>query len=69
MISPVRRLLADAVGYQTYHLMKKSARYDDDLASELNNMTKKNAIQKNYKTVNGKDRMSIIAFLRDFKVA
>lgn len=45
------------------------ASYDDDLAHELNNMTKKTAVQMMYGTVNGKDHMSVITFLQDLKAA
>lgn len=44
-IQPVNKLLADAVKYRNYRLIRRSARYDKNLANELNKMTKKIALQ------------------------
>lgn len=45
------------------------ARYDNDIAKELNKMTKKTAIQLKDRAFNVKDSVSIIVFVQDFKAA
>lgn len=47
LIEQVNKLFADAVHYKSYAFIKKSARYDDELANEVNKVTKKTAVQVN----------------------
>lgn len=69
VIKHVNKLFADAVDYRNYRLIKKSTRYEDDVANKLNKMTKKTAVQMKDRTVSAKDPVSIIAFLQNFKAA
>lgn len=67
VIKPLNELFTEVGGYRNYHLIKKSARYDDNVANELGMMTKKTSVQMKDRTFNGKHPLSIIAFLHDFK--
>lgn len=69
VIKLVYELFTNAVHYQNYRLIKNSKRYDDDVTNELNKITKKSAVQMKDQTFNDKEFLSIIAFLKDFKVA
>lgn len=65
----MNELLSNAVKYCRYRLSKTSARYDDDVANELNKRTKKTTVQIKDRTFSGRDPVSIIAFLQNFKTA
>lgn len=54
VIKPVDNLFWKAVDYPTYHIIKQSARYDDDVANELHCTAKNMAIQKKDRTFSGK---------------
>lgn len=69
VIKQENELFANAVDYRNYLLIIMSARYEDVVANELNNMTKKTAVQMKNWTFNGKDPVSIAAFPQDFKAA
>lgn len=58
---------SNVLDYLTYRLIKKSAKYDDDIANELLRMTKKTFVQMKDQTLSGKHAMSIIAFPSDLK--
>lgn len=69
VIEPVNDMFSAILGYRTYHLIKKSARYDADGANELHWMAKKTAIQMKDRMFSGKNSRSVIAFIQDFKYA
>lgn len=54
-LTPENMLLVDAVEHQIYHLIRNTVRNKDDVASKLNNMTKKAAVQMKHRTFNGKN--------------
>lgn len=43
--------------------------YDDNVGSELNKMTQKTTVRMKARTFSDKDLLSIIAFLKDYRVA
>lgn len=59
----------NAVDDQKYRLIENLALYEDNVPNELYKMTKKTAVQSKDGTFSGKDQVSIIAFLQDFKAA
>lgn len=63
----MKELSADAVDYRNDKTIKKSAWYEDDVANELKRMMNNTAVQMNDRTFSGKDPVSIIAFLQNFK--
>lgn len=69
VIKPTNELFKDAVDYRSYRLIKNLARKADDVANELSKMTKKTDVQMKDRIFNGKDTVSIVAFLQDFKEA
>lgn len=60
----VNKLFAGAVGYRKHSLIVWSARYDDNIASNLKKMMWKTAIQMKDRTFNREERLPIIAFLQ-----
>lgn len=69
IIRPGNELFPKAVHYYSYQLIKKSARYDDDLASDLNKVAKTIAEKIKNRAFNNRNLASIITFLQDFKLA
>lgn len=55
--------------HQNYRLIKNRSQYDGDVGYEVNEMTKKTAVQMKDRTFSSKDRASIIAFMQDVKSA
>lgn len=67
VIETVNDLFQKLVEYHTYRLIKKLARYNDNVAHELHRMAKKTVIQMKNGTFSGQDLMSVVAFLQDCK--
>lgn len=66
---PINDCFTAAVDYRSYHRLKKSSRYGNDLAHELHRMAKKVAVQMKDRTFSAKDPLSVVAFLQRFKSA
>lgn len=67
VLKPMSELFADAVDYQHYRLIKRSARYNDNVANELKKMTKETTVQVKHLTFTGRGSVSMIASLQAFK--
>lgn len=67
VIKPVNELFADAIDYHDYHLIKQSARYDDDDGNELSKMLKKTAVQMKDRTFSAKDSSQLFRFYKTLK--
>lgn len=63
VVRSVNKQLEDAVDYRNYRLSKKSSRYENEVANELNKMTKNIAVQMKNRSFSGKDSVSIITYL------
>lgn len=63
-IRSVNKLFADAFKNQTDRLIQKSNWYDDNIASDLNNMNKKTAVQLQDRTFSGNDPCRLLPFSR-----
>lgn len=61
-IRPVNKCFAGIDDYHNCRFIEKSARYDDDVASKLNKMTKITAMQMNNQTFSCKGPVSTITF-------
>lgn len=68
-LRPVSDLFTDAFDFRQYRLLRKFGWYDDDVARGLNRMTKKVTMQMKDETFGGRDPVSIIGFLQDFRAA
>lgn len=60
-------LFTDAVNYRQCRLIKKLSRHEDDMAHKLSHSTKKAAVQMKDRTFGGRDPVTVIAFLQEFK--
>lgn len=69
VIEPVNDLFSNALDYHTYRMIKKSAKYNDDVANELHKMTKETAVKMKDRIFSGKNARSDITFLQDVKSA
>lgn len=69
VIEPVNDHFEAEIDYQNYRLLKKTFRYDDNVAHELYKMAKKIAVYLKDRTFSGKELISVIAFLLEFKLA
>lgn len=65
VIEPVKDRFAAAVHNQNDRLLKRSSRYDDDVAKELHKVAKKLSVEMKDSTISGKDRMQLPAFSQD----
>lgn len=57
------------MSFVKYRHIKWSARCDDEIAPELHRMAKTLATQMKDTKISGKDSISVIVFLQDFKLA
>lgn len=64
VIRPVNKLFANVVYHRSYRLIKKSTRYENDVADELSKITKETAVQMKDRNFPGNDSVSIIFFRR-----
>lgn len=58
-----------AVDYRSYRVIRKSPRYEDNVASEILEMREKVAVYMKDQALNGKDSILAINFLTQFKGA
>lgn len=65
----MNELFTDAVDYRNYRFITKSTRYDADVASMLNRLTKRTDVQMKDQIFNRKDAVLMIVFLKDIKAA
>lgn len=61
-IRPKNDLFVISIDYSTYILMEQAFRYNDDVANDLNKMTKTAAAQLKDQTFSSKDNASITTF-------
>lgn len=65
----VNELFTNGVEYRNSRFIKKSSWYDDDVANELDEMTKKIAIQMKDRIINGKYLLLMIKLPQTCRVA
>lgn len=59
---PVTKTYQTAVAYRSYHLINKSQKYNDNVASEMQQMWKKGDPQMKNRAFNKKDSISVTTF-------
>lgn len=68
MIKQKNTVINDAVEYKNYRAIERSERYADNVASGLNTMTQKAAVQMNDRSVTGRDVVLIFITSQDLNV-
>lgn len=65
----VNDLIRKAVAHRTYHIIKQLARYEDVVAYKIHRMANKTTVEMMDKMFSGKENISVVGFLQDFKLA
>lgn len=69
VLAPVSERYQKAVDYRCYRLIHKSQRHDDDVASEIQKMHRKVAVQVKEQAFNSKESISVKNFSTKFRLA